>query len=289
MPGGSEPAFEVERFAWAAPDRLEVTGHWSGVRGRRFVRPTLDVHGAGKQRRLLAVLDDKPWAPEDGRPWRAAFPWEGGEVDLTGAELAVAPDLAVVLGAPGEHAPPATRAVRTPAPEPAPRTERRPDPAIDRLREELDAVRDQRDRALRDLERLRDERDAAVRELRDAAPAPPARDDAATEERDAALRERDDAVLERNAAAAERDAAVGEREDARREAARLRAERDAAVDERDVAHREHVAAMAAARPADLPPAAPRTTHVEVLLARVLAFGAVAGTLVLVALLLRAIV
>ena len=37
---GQDPiAFAVERVALAQPGRLEVTGRWYGVRGRRFVRP----------------------------------------------------------------------------------------------------------------------------------------------------------------------------------------------------------------------------------------------------------
>src|SRR5918999_1342196 len=41
---GSPPgvSFEVERFAWA-DGRLEVTGRWYGIRGRRFLRPSLAV------------------------------------------------------------------------------------------------------------------------------------------------------------------------------------------------------------------------------------------------------
>ena len=72
--------FEVERFEWVG-DRLEVTGRWYGLRGHRFVRPVLVVQAAGdEQRRLLALLDHKPWAAEDGDEWIAAFPWEGDPV-----------------------------------------------------------------------------------------------------------------------------------------------------------------------------------------------------------------
>ena len=59
-------AFEVERFTWTSDDRLEVTGRWFGVRGRRFVRPVLNVQVGGARRRLLAVLDHKPWNASDG-------------------------------------------------------------------------------------------------------------------------------------------------------------------------------------------------------------------------------
>ena len=70
-------AFEVERAGWPSPDRLEVVGRWFGVRGRRFIRPTLYVDADGESRRLLAVLDHKPWAVEDGEEWIAAFAWDG--------------------------------------------------------------------------------------------------------------------------------------------------------------------------------------------------------------------
>ena len=57
-------AFEVERFTWPSDDRLEVTGRWFGVRGRRFMRPTLHLRVDGRRRRLIAVLDHKPWAAD---------------------------------------------------------------------------------------------------------------------------------------------------------------------------------------------------------------------------------
>ena len=57
-------AFEVERFEWTSDDRLLVTGRWFGVRGRRFMRPTLHLRVDGRRRRLIAVLDHKPWAAD---------------------------------------------------------------------------------------------------------------------------------------------------------------------------------------------------------------------------------
>src|SRR4051794_5429237 len=93
-------AFDVERFEWTAPDRLEVAGRWSGVRGMRFVRPTLILRDEGDRRRLLALLEHKPWAAMDGEEWVAAFPWEGEPLEAESAELAVAPSLAVELPAP---------------------------------------------------------------------------------------------------------------------------------------------------------------------------------------------
>src|SRR3954469_25574533 len=61
-PPASDVAFDVERFEWTAIDRLEVRGRWTGVRGRRFMRPSLSVVIGRGRRRLIALLDHKPWA-----------------------------------------------------------------------------------------------------------------------------------------------------------------------------------------------------------------------------------
>src|SRR4051795_927388 len=91
--------FEVDQFEWSAPDRLQVSGRWFGLRGHRFMRPALMVETDGRRRRLLALLEHKPWAAEEGEPWLAAFGWPGGPADLDAAELAVAPSVAVELPA----------------------------------------------------------------------------------------------------------------------------------------------------------------------------------------------
>src|SRR5581483_286809 len=74
-------------------------GRWYGVRGRRFVRPTLTARVGGEDHRSLAVLDHKPWSADDGELWLAAFPLERDGAELTSVELAVAPDIAVPLPA----------------------------------------------------------------------------------------------------------------------------------------------------------------------------------------------
>ncbi len=149
----------VERFG-PAGDRLEVAGHWHGLRGRRFVRPVLWLHRGEARRRLVAVLDHKPWAAEDGDPWLAAFAWEGGTLEFDRAELEVGRELVVELPLPGRKPPPST-----------PARARRPS-ELERTREELTvATRERRalqaalDTATTDadeLERLRAERDRAV-------------------------------------------------------------------------------------------------------------------------------
>ena len=92
-----EVAFEVERFEWTTADRLEVEGRWFGLRGHRFMRPALVVDAGDDRRRMLALLEHKPWAAGDGDTWTAAFTWEGKPVDLEAAELSVAPSLAIEL------------------------------------------------------------------------------------------------------------------------------------------------------------------------------------------------
>jgi predicted nucleic acid-binding Zn-ribbon protein len=94
--------FELDRFAFGEGDRLELSGRWFGVRGRRFVRPTLEVMSDVGRVRALADLEHKPWVPEDGERWDAAFHWES-ESEVLEAELSVAPDITVRLPAPGSE------------------------------------------------------------------------------------------------------------------------------------------------------------------------------------------
>jgi hypothetical protein len=114
------------------------------VRGHRFVRPALILtDGEGVQRRLLAELEDKPWAAEDGESWRATFAVESGKEldDADGLELSVAPDVNVALRRAGMNAggpitatprvpeEPPLAAATPPEPEPATTTPPEPEPA----------------------------------------------------------------------------------------------------------------------------------------------------------------
>src|SRR5215210_3607960 len=90
-------AFELERFRWSAPDRLEVAGRWFGVRGLRFVRPELILDVGGAPRRLMAVLEHKPWAAGEGEEWIAAFAWSGDQAEVGAAALSVGPTVRVDL------------------------------------------------------------------------------------------------------------------------------------------------------------------------------------------------
>jgi hypothetical protein len=229
--------FEVERFEWTSGDRLEITGRWFGVRGRRFVRPVLNVQLPGGRRRLIALLEHKPWAPHEGEAWIAAFTWEGEQETIEAVELEVGPSLVVDLPAPrgGTVAPPARRAT-------APRVAARSTGS----REELEALRTEAERLrgeLREAARLRAELSAAterietleeeVRSARSQPAPPPAPDPGVVAQRDAALAERDAAVAARDEAHGARDEALAKRDEAlaipAEELAAARAERDRAL------------------------------------------------------------
>jgi hypothetical protein len=74
-----------------------VAGRWFGVRGRRFVRPTLTLVHKGAAVRALADLEHKPWAAQDGEVWTAAFSVDEGLDGAREIELSVAPDIVVEL------------------------------------------------------------------------------------------------------------------------------------------------------------------------------------------------
>src|SRR5918999_791761 len=68
-----EVGFELERFSWIAPGRLELRGRWSGLEGRRLGRPVLTIEAAGVRRRdELAELRAQIAEPRAGRGAPAA-------------------------------------------------------------------------------------------------------------------------------------------------------------------------------------------------------------------------
>src|SRR5215212_1844630 len=110
-----QTGFELDRFQWSGDDRLEVEGRWFGVRGRRFVRPSLTVQVPGGRRRLLALLEHKPWSADEGAAWIAAFPWDGPHAEVGDAELEVGA-LTVDLPPPGASNAPRKRGEAESAP-----------------------------------------------------------------------------------------------------------------------------------------------------------------------------
>src|SRR4051794_11770952 len=122
-------AFELERFDWTAEDRIEVTGRWFAVRGLRFVRPTLHVRLGDRRRRLIALLDHKPWAADTEDTWTAAFAWRGDHEGITSARLEVTADIVLDLPLPGTAKPGTTLTPRPRARREPQRTLSPPKPA----------------------------------------------------------------------------------------------------------------------------------------------------------------
>jgi hypothetical protein len=217
-------AFEVSRLEIVG-ERCQVEGQWFGVRGRRFMRPALTVVVDGKSIRLLADLADKPWAPEDGGPWKAMFPYtiEGGQSGQ--AELTVAPDVTITLPAPQRRGGAARRksaSRRAPA---SRGTGVRP-ASNHALMRQLTELRDTEGHLRAQLERLEADRAQAMqrlldtsRELREVSHEREESDAARhriTEELEAVQRELSQTAAERDAALQERDQLAADRDDVRR-------------------------------------------------------------------------
>jgi hypothetical protein len=250
---GSEDArieFALDSFD-VADGRLVVAGRWYGVTGRRFVRPVLQVDGA---RRLIAVLDHKPWPAIEGAEWLAAFPHEG---PAGPSRLQVAPDIAVELPPAGPEAgdgrPRPARIVRVVDAPPKPKPKAKPKRAPARkgaerepIDVELEAMRQQKDAARAETERLRSELDQTKREVESQAEElRHARTDT-----DRLRTELSHARAELNTVKAGQDQTHAKAQSVEADAARLRTDAQRARAERDAAKAE----LERARP--LPPSSP---------------------------------
>ncbi len=222
-------AFELDELRMEH-DRVVVRGRWSGTRGMRFVRPTLLVGG----REVLASLDHKPWAPDEGAGWTAAFPWDGPVIRAQDAALAVTPAVTVPLvpegWVPGRPAPAAAAVARASRP----LTGARPvvdGPSARRSEDDLADVRRRLERA----EQEREEALAANRRLRDDLEDAESRRRSAESALESAVADRRRAEMQRDDATAEgrRSEGWAEQQDrhvklVQEDAARLVADRDAA-------------------------------------------------------------
>jgi hypothetical protein len=230
--------FELDQFEVIDGDRCEVRGRWLGVRGRRFLRPSLTVTVDGRSRRLLADLAGKPWAAEEGGAWHASFPCSLAGAELVEAELSVAPDLTVALQSwrptGSEPAPAAGRAATAPAPrstaESPPRAtpspfERRSRPeAGERLQRELVDARTEQRRVQSQVDHLRVEKTEMAKRAEELI----ARADEARQELDAVARSRELLAAELHEERAKRDELIAERDEALLQLDEMTAKRDAA-------------------------------------------------------------
>jgi hypothetical protein len=253
--------FEVERFEWADDDRLELEGRWFGLRGTRFIRPTLEVEVDGEPRRLLALMEHKPWAAEEGEDWLAAFAWKGERGEIA-AELAVGSDLTFELprpggGKPGKASPKRLASAAADVVQPARRRhdglERRvaeAERARSEALSETQALRralEQKERTVRELQQRLAEQDEVtqVREpaVHETAPSPYMQDERVPELQaqaarvplleDELARVRQETQRKLDAAVAARDAARAQAEEAKRE--RYEAQGALAAAERELA------------------------------------------------------
>jgi uncharacterized coiled-coil DUF342 family protein len=261
--------FELDRFERDDEQGLELRGRWFGVRGRRFVRPTLTMRIDGAKHRLLADLEHKPWAAEDGEEWIASFSPAPPAGDTRDIELSVARDIVIPLSAPASvtSSPRPTGKTAAPA-RPETRPKARPADRVQKALELERAKARELRRALDDAEtdrgRLAAQRDALTAE-RDGMRHDQARSRAQVAELQQRLRSsetnantglsesRDELEAERaetnrlratvdrhDAVAAERDRLGAERDRLAAERDRLAAERKVLVTERDelIAERE---------------------------------------------------
>jgi regulator of replication initiation timing len=97
MPDVRDISFELARFSWTPPDRLEVTGRWSGLEGRRLGRPALTLAIGDERRRLTALPGGQLRSTGE---WRATFAYDGEPEAIDSAELEVGRRLLVELPPP---------------------------------------------------------------------------------------------------------------------------------------------------------------------------------------------
>lgn len=255
---GGRVAFQVERVDLGRGGRCAVHGRWTGVRGRRFMRPALTLIVDGQRVRLLADLEHKPWAAEDGELWMAEFPCEFAAGAVEEAELTVAPDITVLLpldGAAGSRAkrgrsrPVTQTTARSPmaAGQPSLRTAERAGASSVRggqqepSRSQVTQLQDERRRLREDVERLMTESASAEARATELS----AQLEQLTRERNQLIEERDEATARCEEARVARDRMAAELEGARRERAAAQESGEAAREASDRFLNERGAALAA--------------------------------------------
>jgi hypothetical protein len=147
-------SFALERFAWGGPDRLELSGTFTGLGDPPAGPPVLVLTGGERTHRLPAAEGD---VPEDGEPWSAAFVWEEPPAAFETAVLRLGADLTVELPEPGADGD-GPRGVKLPVQGPAPGTERiRLEAELLAAREDVHEARAAQQRAEEELSRARED------------------------------------------------------------------------------------------------------------------------------------
>jgi hypothetical protein len=95
------PTFELKRFAWATPDRLELLGTFGGLQEAPVdASPVLVVRAGQSVHRLPADADSLAGPPQEDREWEATFAWQDAPVAFDGAEVHLGGGLVVQLPEP---------------------------------------------------------------------------------------------------------------------------------------------------------------------------------------------
>ncbi len=152
------PTFELERFVWGAPDRLRVSGRFTGLGQAQPAAPELVLRGPEKMHRLEAVPDTLPPPPEDGSLWSAEFAWQEPPVAFDAALLQLGPEIAVELPEPGAKRgllPAQVRGAETPTDRGVERVRREAD--LLAAQEEIRELRAAAEQAQQELERARED------------------------------------------------------------------------------------------------------------------------------------
>jgi hypothetical protein len=92
--------FELERFTWEAPDRLQVSGRFTGLGEVPPDAPVLVACGPERTHRLQALPESLSGSLEDGNPWSAEFAWQEPPVAFDAATLELGPEIVVELPQP---------------------------------------------------------------------------------------------------------------------------------------------------------------------------------------------
>jgi hypothetical protein len=165
--------FELDQFAWAGPDRLEVAGQFVGLPDEPLEAPVLVLRGGERVHRLEALPDSIDGPPADGQPWRAAFAWREAPTAFDVAELAFGDDISIELPEPRQrrwrHHVLEVRRASADAPTERARLDAELLAVQAGLHEGLERVRGSAEQALRDLREAQDAieaRDAALEKLR---------------------------------------------------------------------------------------------------------------------------
>jgi hypothetical protein len=94
------PTFELSRFTWGAPDRLELAGRFVGLSDVPAATPSLVITGANGTHRLPVVPDTVSGLPDDGERWEAVFAWQEAPVAFDVVKLEFGDEIVVELPEP---------------------------------------------------------------------------------------------------------------------------------------------------------------------------------------------